>query len=88
VSLKTTIARAEFLRELKKASSAWAAENGDARFAWQEGYAIFSTSRTHCRAVTGYIARQQEHHQRVPLVEEFKRLLRKNGVAYDPRFLE
>ena len=87
LSLKTTHAPAELTRELKKASSVWAAENHDPLFAWQEGYAIFTVSWTHVPAVRHYIANQEAHHQKASFSDELKRLLEKNGVSYDPKYL-
>jgi REP element-mobilizing transposase RayT len=87
-SLKTTAAPAEMVRELKKSSSAWAAEKHEPRFSWQEGYSIFSVSWTHVPAVRRYIATQAEHHHKTSFEEELKRILEKNGVAYDPRYLQ
>jgi REP element-mobilizing transposase RayT len=87
VSLRTTDAPANVVRELKKASSVWAAENHEARFAWQEGYAIFTVSWTHGDAVRAYIAAQEEHHRAIPFAEELRRVPEKNGVDYDPKHL-
>jgi putative transposase len=87
LSLKTTDAPAGIIRELKKASSVWAAENHDALFCWQEGYAIFTVSWTHVPVLRRYIANQQEHHRKIPFLDELKRLLEKNGVSYDPQYL-
>ena len=88
LSLKTTVAPADVVRELKKASSNWAADNHERTFAWQEGYSIFSVSWTHAGLVRDYIAAQEQHHSRLPFIEELKRLLQKNGVRYDPKYLE
>lgn len=87
VGLNTTIAPAAFMRELKKASSVWAAETHEPRFGWQEGYGIFSVSASHCDAVRTYIANQEEHHRKVDFREEIQRLLERNGVNYDPKYL-
>jgi REP element-mobilizing transposase RayT len=87
VSLKTTDAPADLVRELKKASSVWAAEKHETLFAWQEGYSIFSVSWTHVPNVRHYIANQEEHHRKTPFAEELAKLLAKNGVKYDPRYL-
>jgi len=87
LSLKTTEAPAAMVRELKKASSVWAAENHDRFFGWQEGYSVFSVSRAHCPRLRQYIANQEEHHRQVPFMEELKKLLAKNGVLYDPKYL-
>ena len=87
ISLKTTAAPAEIVRELKKASSAWAAEHHCKGFAWQEGYGIFSVSWTHVEAVRNYIANQEEHHRKTGFSGEFKQMLDRNGVTYDPKYL-
>ena len=34
-----------------------------------------------------YIARQQEHHQRMDFAQEFKALLARHEVEYDERFV-
>jgi REP-associated tyrosine transposase len=86
-SLKTTDAPANLVRELKKASSIWAAEKYEPWFAWQEGYSIFSVSWTHVPVLRRYIANQEAHHGNVPFVDELKRLLERNGVKYDPQYL-
>ena len=87
VSLKTTDAPAELVRELKKATSVWAAERHEPLFAWQEGDSILSVSWTHVPVVRRYIANQDSHHRKIPFVDELKRLLEKNGVKYDPKYL-
>ncbi len=87
-SLRTTHAPADLVRELKKAASVWIAEQFDSGFAWQEGYAAFTVSATHTASVRHYIATQEVHHAKVPFIEELKRLLARNGVAYDPKYLE
>ena len=87
VSSKTTVAPAEWVRELKKASSVWAAENHEPLFALQQGYSIFSVSCTHRPVVRRYIANQEAHHRKLPFVDELKRLLERNGVKYVPQYL-
>jgi putative transposase len=87
VSLKTTDAPAELVRELKKASSVWAAGKYELGFAWQEGYSIFSASWTHVPILRRYIANQEAHHRKLAFADELKRLLEKNGVKYDPKYL-
>jgi REP element-mobilizing transposase RayT len=87
VSLKTTDAPAELVRELKKASSVWTAEKHEPLFSWQEGYSIFSVSWTHVPVVRRYITNQEAHHRKISFADELKRLLEKNGVKYDPKYL-
>lgn len=87
VGMKPIHCLANFVRELKKASSVWAAENHEPKFSWQAGYSAFSISATHCAAVSRYIVTQEEHHRQTSFFDELKQLLEKNGVAYDPQYL-
>jgi REP element-mobilizing transposase RayT len=86
-SLKTTDAPAELVRELKKASSVWAMEHHEPLFSWQEGYAIFTVSWTHLPVLRSYLAGQEAPHRKTPFSDELKRMLEKNGVKYDPKYL-
>jgi REP element-mobilizing transposase RayT len=89
VALKATHCLADFMRELKKASSTWVRETqGLASFQWQEGYAAFTVSASAREAVRAYIAGQAEHHRVKTFREELMEFLRKSGVAYDERFLD
>ena len=87
VGLKATHCLADFVRELKKASSIWAAENHDSFFEWQEGYSAFTTSHTHRDPLKGYISGQEEHHRTLSFAQELKQLLERNGVTCDPKYL-
>jgi REP element-mobilizing transposase RayT len=87
VSLCTTMEVAGLVRELKKASSAWAAQNHRPGFAWQEGYGVFSVSWTQAKELRRYIANQDEHHHGLSFFDEFKHLLERNGVRYDAKYL-
>jgi len=69
---------------LKANSSRWLGEHG-IDFAWQEGYAAFSVSASQLDTVREYIQNQAAHHQRRNFEEEFIALLKKSGVAYDPK---
>lgn len=87
VGLRATHCLADFVRELKKASSLWAEKDHDRQFGWQDGYSAFTVSATHTKAVRGYIAIQEEHHRKVNFVDELKQLLKKNAVKYEPKYL-
>ncbi|HEX4084568.1 MAG TPA: IS200/IS605 family transposase [Chthoniobacteraceae bacterium] len=87
VSLSATHNIADFMRELKKATSVWAAETYDPEFAWQEGYAAFSVSASLQEKVRHYIDSQEEHHTRVSFMEELKLLLKKHEIDYNPKYL-
>lgn len=56
-------------------------------FHWQDGYGLFSVSATHVEAVRQYIQNQERHHRRVSFEDEFRRILKKNGVEFDERYV-
>jgi putative transposase len=89
VGLKATHCLADFMRELKKASSAWVHEEiGLRSFAWQEGYAAFTVSATAHKAVQHYIDSQEDHHRVKSFREELIEMLNKAGIEYDPKYLD
>jgi REP element-mobilizing transposase RayT len=89
VGLKATHCLADFMRELKKASSVWVHEEIKLRgFAWQEGYAAFTVSATAREAVRDYIAQQEKHHRGRTFREELVEMLDRAGVNYDARYLD
>ena len=74
---------------LKANSSRWVNKEWSKKssFAWQAGYGAFSVSHSNAPAVVKYIQAQEGHHKRVTFQEEFVRFLKKNGIAYDERFI-
>ena len=89
VGLRATHCLADFMRELKKASSVWVShEKRIPTFAWQEGYAAFTVSASARDAVRSYIDHQEEHHRARTFKKELISMLERAGVAYDPRYLE
>jgi REP element-mobilizing transposase RayT len=77
----------DFVRDVKALSSGWRHDLGDAGFGWQNGYGAFTVSASMVDSVTGYIARQPEHHRTQTFREEFVEFLRRHGVEYDDRYL-
>ncbi|MCH7226861.1 IS200/IS605 family transposase [Haloferula sp. A504] len=88
VSLKPTACLSDFMREIKKASSAWVKGTKLPAFQWQEGYAAFTVSASAREAVRKYIADQETHHRVKTFREELEEFLEKSGVAYDPKYLD
>jgi len=89
VGLKSTHRMADFMRELKKATSTWVHEEiGLAAFGWQEGYGAFTVSPNAREAVRRYIGNQKEHHRTQSFREELVALLERAGVEYDPKYLD
>jgi len=89
VGLHAETAVAGLLRVMKANSSKWIHENfpDESAFAWQAGYGAFSVSRSNLDSVRAYIENQEEHHRRLSFEEEFRVLLERHGIEYDPRYL-
>jgi putative transposase len=84
-----TVTQAEWVKELKRVSSAWLKERGQqfASFQWQGGYAAFSVSQSNLERVKQYIARQEEHHRKVHFQDELRALLRKHRIEWDEKYI-
>ncbi len=88
VKCSPTIAIADLVRDIKANSSKWMHEEQGMRgFAWQVGYAAFSVSQSQIEAVQTYIETQAEHHRVWSFEDEFRQILLKHNITYDPRYL-
>ena len=87
--LGRTIAQADWVKELKRVSSAWLKQRGREYhdFAWQGGYATFSVSASMIDRVTRYIQNQEEHHRKTPYQHELRSLLTRHRLEWDERHL-
>jgi len=56
-------------------------------FAWQDGYAAFSVSRSNMSRVVDYVRNQVAHHAKMTFKEELIALLSRHGIEYDERYL-
>ena len=88
-SLHPSVALADFIKEIKTASSAWI--KGGKVFPafehWQEGYGAFTVA-THARpALIDYIKHQEAHHQTQPFVDELKGLVDAAHLEWKPDYL-
>ncbi len=88
-TLRQQRALSDVMRELKARSSGWAHETfpSATRLWWQAGYGAFTVSHSGVEAVRAYILNQEEHHRTRTFEDEFRGLLRKHGVEFDPKRL-
>jgi REP element-mobilizing transposase RayT len=56
-------------------------------FAWQDGYGIFTVSKSAVPKVIDYIRNQREHHLGQSFEDEYLEMLKLHGIDYDERFL-
>lgn len=77
------------IRTVKSRSSKWVHDTFPALrgFAWQEGYSVFSVSKSQEEAVKQYIAGQAEHHRKQDFKSELLRLLHLHGIEFDQRYV-
>jgi REP element-mobilizing transposase RayT len=87
--LHPTVALADFVKDLKIASSKWIKdERVFPEFeAWQEGYVALKCSWEKRDGLIEYIKGQEEHHRTVPFLDEYREMLRRAGMELDERFL-
>ena len=87
--LSRTISQADWVKELKRVSSAWLkqAEPSLHDFAWQGGYATFSVSVSNLPRVERYVEMQEPHHRKMNFQEELRLILRKHKLEWDERYL-
>jgi putative transposase len=89
IRFPTDYSTADMARTVKANSTKWLHEKWpDQRdFSWQTGYGAFSVSTSNIAAVSEYISSQEEHHKNRSFQDEFVAFLKKNGIAYDERYI-
>ncbi|KQO29717.1 transposase [Flavobacterium sp. Leaf82] len=89
LSLKPTISVSELMKIVKGKSSKFINDHHltTHKFAWQEGYGVFSYSKPHIDAVYKYIANQEEHHKKQNFKDEYSSFLDKYNVKFDKKCL-
>lgn len=81
MTLPTTVPMAKAVQALKGGPSKWFnAQNAQAGFAWQEGFAAFTVSRSQIDTIANYIRNQEQHHAKRDFAAEFLALLKKHGI--------
>src|SRR4029453_3671248 len=88
-TLPRTLSQAQLVEQIKKASSKWIKTLGVRYrgFFWQRGYGAFSVGPSKLDAVLQYVDAQQEHHRTRNFQEEYRELLRRNGIDFDERYV-
>lgn len=89
LSIPASLALSKAVQLLKGGSSHWLKETipDMIDFAWQDGYAAFTVSRSQLDGVQAYIGSQPEHHRTKMFVEEYRAFLTRHRIEYDERYL-
>ena len=85
--LEPVEALSDLMRELKAGSSKWVRRTHEPKFGWQRRYGAFSVSESAADDVREYIRNQKIHHQRRTFEDEYKSLLQRHNVDFDPKYL-
>ncbi len=88
VGITPTVLISDFVKEIKVESNEFInAKNWvNGKFAWQEGYGVFSYSHSHIDTVVNYVLNQEKHHQKKTFKQEYHKLLEKFEVPFEERF--
>ena len=86
---KPKIAPSQIIQWLKGESSRWIRETFPelAKFEWQDGFGVFSVSKSNVPDVVEYIKNQREHHQKQTFEDEYLSMLKLNGIDYEERYV-
>jgi REP element-mobilizing transposase RayT len=87
IRLSRTITIARLIQDLKTLSSKWMKSQNFANFAWQQGYAAFSTAPKDLDALLHYIDTQQHHHHKQSFQDELLTFLKRYAIEYDKHHL-
>jgi REP element-mobilizing transposase RayT len=89
VGLKPSISISDLVRDIKAGSSKFINDKKliKGKFSWQEGFGVFSYSRSQIDNVIKYIQNQEKHHNKKSFKEEYIEFLEKFAVEYDVKYL-
>src|SRR5690606_17815361 len=89
LGLRPAVPSSGLLKIVKAKSSKYINDNklASRRFEWQEGYGVFSYSRSQIRRVYRYIQNQEEHHRASTFREEYLGLLNEFKISYDEQHI-
>lgn len=82
-------APSQIVQWLKGESSRWIHDTFPElrNFAWQDGFSVFSVSKSAVEDVAAYIKDQREHHAKRTFEDEYISMLKLNDIDYDERYL-
>jgi len=89
VGLNPSTSISDLVRDIKRSSSLHINANKlvGTKFQWQEGYGVFSYSRSQLPIIYNYIENQKTHHQKRTFKDEYIEFLDKFEIPFDERYL-
>jgi putative transposase len=82
----STMALADLVAGIKTATSKWIHDSFAHRrdFRWQHGYGAFSVTPYEDSYIRNYIRNQEVHHRENRFEHEYRGMLERHGITYDP----
>lgn len=79
----------QMMYDVKRSSSLWINENHFVlgKFAWQEGFGVFSYGNSQIPNIANYIEQQKKHHAKRTFIEEYVQFLKLFDIEYDERYI-
>lgn len=89
IGLKPVMSVSELMKTVKAKSSKYINDKSltPNRFEWQEGYGVFSYSRSQIKGVYKYIENQEEHHHKQAFKDEYLGILQKFKIEYEDQYV-
>lgn len=89
VGFKPSVLIADFIKEIKVECNEFINQKKwvKGKFNWQEGYGVFSYSRSHIDRVVKYVLNQEAHHHKRTFREEYLELLEKFEISFEEKYL-
>jgi len=82
LSLPATLLVTKAIQLIKGGSSKWMNDHSLNRsFAWQDAYGAFSIGISQVEDTIHYINTQEQHHAKVSIEREFRRILKRHGIV-------
>ncbi len=89
MSLHATQSLSETIKAVKVSTNKWIHDNHvfEGFKGWQGEYGAFTKSHAEHQIVKNYIMNQEEHHKTVSFIDEFKQILRNEGIKFEEKYL-
>jgi putative transposase len=87
--LNPLVSVSELVRDIKRSSALYINEQKliKGKFQWQEGYGVFSYSRSHLSVICDFIENQKHHHNKRTFRDEYLEFLDKFEVPFEEKYL-
>lgn len=89
VGIRPDMRISDLIRDVKNISTNFMNNNKfiGSKFSWQEGYGVFSYSKSQIETVYNYILNQGNHHKKKTFKEEYLKILKDRDMDYKEEFL-